>query len=285
MRLIKSILKLLASGALGAVLVLLVVGVLYLERRPDLKVWHEPLLTEEFTTESQVASFADYLALEDRLFAQLQSRGLRRRSIPRRPYTKINRYNRGSLADPEIWPVNWNRSYELAAEAPKAAVLLLHGMSDCPLQPAPHGAQSLQRKPAPGSWACAYRATAPRPPACSTCAGRTWRARVELAAEHLRAQAGEVPLYIVGYSIGGALAVDYALAVPGARPSCPSRRRPGAGLAGDRGHGPGRALGLAGASGPPPGPREARLERRFSWSTIPSSTAPSRSTRRPRFTC
>jgi len=55
----------------GAAVALLLVGVAYMETRPDLAVWHTADLEEEFTETSRVESFADYLALEERLFAQL----------------------------------------------------------------------------------------------------------------------------------------------------------------------------------------------------------------------
>ena len=54
----------LVYGALGAALVLLVVFVPYLNERPDLSVWHLADLDQEFTSDSDVTTFADYLALE-----------------------------------------------------------------------------------------------------------------------------------------------------------------------------------------------------------------------------
>ena len=206
MKPIKAIVKFLASGAIGAVVVLLVVGVLYLDRRPDLKIWHEPVLSEEFTTDSPVASFTDYLALEERLFAQLQAEVYD--AVAPQDRTKINRYNRGSLSDPEIWPVNWNRSYELA-EAPKAAVLLVHGMSDSPY--------SLRRMALSlndaGAWVIGLRlpGNGTAPAGLLETRWQDMDRAIALALAHLRAEAGEVPLYIVGYSIGGALAVHSAL--------------------------------------------------------------------------
>ena len=209
MRLIKTIVKLLAAGVIGAFLVLLVGGVVFLEQRPDLKVWHEPLLDEEFTTNSDVASFTDYLALEDRLFAQLKSEIYD--AVAPEDRTRINRYTQGSLSDPEIWPVNWNRSYELPAERPKAAVVLVHGMSDSPYS-LRQMALALNQA---GAWVIGLRlpgnGTAP-----SGLLDARWQdmARaLELAAIHLRGKTGDAPLFIVGYSIGGALGVHYALTV------------------------------------------------------------------------
>jgi len=58
-------------GSAGAVLALVVIFVLFMNNRPDLSIWHLAELDEEFTADSGVSSFKDYLALEDRLFKQL----------------------------------------------------------------------------------------------------------------------------------------------------------------------------------------------------------------------
>ena len=56
---------------LGALLVIIVLGVLELNSRPDLSVWHETVLDEEFTADSGLQTFDEYLELEERLFKQL----------------------------------------------------------------------------------------------------------------------------------------------------------------------------------------------------------------------
>ncbi len=203
----KRLLRMLLHGVVGGFVVLLVVGVLYLNARPDLKVWHTARLDAEFRADSGLASFADYLALEDRLFAQLDRRvGERLEPADRSP---INRFHRGSLSDPGRWPRNWNRSFELAADGPRLGVLLVHGMSD-----SPYSLRSLgERVHAEGAYVVGLRVpghgTAP-----SGLLRVTWQdmaAAVRLAMRHLREQVGERPLVIVGYSNGGALAVEYAL--------------------------------------------------------------------------
>ncbi|RDE49292.1 MAG: alpha/beta fold hydrolase [Candidatus Accumulibacter meliphilus] len=197
-----------AYSAGGAAVTLLVVGVLYMESRPDLDVWHTAALDEEFTETSRVASFADYLALEERLFAQLHAQVYAK--IPADERRLINRYSHHSLSDPESQSPNWNRSFELAAAMPEAGVLLLHGMSDSPyslraLGETLHAAGATvvgMRMPGHG--------TAP-----SGLVEISWQdmaAAVCLAMRHLATRVGERPLYIVGYSTGAALAVNYALA-------------------------------------------------------------------------
>ena len=205
---LKHLFRLLVYGSAGVVLTLLVVFVLYLEGRTDLDIWHRADLDQEFTAESAVANFGEYLELEDRLFAQLDEEVYARTG----PVgdDRINRYRRGSLADPERWSPNWNRSYEMPVAVPRASVLLLHGLSDSPYS-LRHLAVRLQ---ADGVHALGLRVpghgTAP-----SGLLEVTWRdmaAAVRLAVRHLAERHPGLPIHIVGYSNGAALAVNYALA-------------------------------------------------------------------------
>ena len=198
--------KLFVSGLVGAFIILLVVFVLFLESRPDLHVWHLAELDEEFTVSSPVESFEEYLALEDRLFRQLHERVYQQ--IDASEKYPVNRYYRGSESDPDRWPVNLNRSFELAADSPRAGVLLLHGMSDSPYSLHNLGT-SLNES---GAWVIGLRlpghGTAP-----SGLVHARWQdmaAAVKIAMGHLRGRVGDAPIYVVGYSNGGALAVHYS---------------------------------------------------------------------------
>ena len=104
-RLIKAV----AFSLAGALVVLIIGFVLFLDSRPDLDVWHLANLNEEFRADAGVETFADYLALEERLFAQLDAL-VYRESGEETEYL-INRYDRGSLSDPGRWSPNWNRSF------------------------------------------------------------------------------------------------------------------------------------------------------------------------------
>jgi len=206
-RLVWHPLKALLYSVSGAVLVLLVGGIVYLESRADLEPWHEEMLQHEFTVEAADRAFADFLAREDRLFAELASRIQQAPDADRASI--LNRFARGSVADPGRWQVNWNRTFELPSPGPVAGVLLLHGMSDSPYSLRQLG----QRLQAAGAWVVGLRlpghGTAP-----SGLVEVTWQdmaAAVLLAMRHLSQQAGDAPLYIVGYSNGAALAVEYAL--------------------------------------------------------------------------
>ncbi len=203
----RSISQFAAAGLIGCVIAVVVVFVIVLNNRPELSVWHLADLDEEFTTESDVSNFEQYLALEERLFRQLDA--LVYAKVPQGPENTINRYSRGSLSDPGRWPVNWNRSFELRHEEPRAGVLLLHGLSDSPYSMRAlgqamheHGATVVGLR-IPGHGAA--------PASLVETRWQDMAAAVRLAARHVRETVGEKPLYLVGYSNGGALAVEYLL--------------------------------------------------------------------------
>jgi len=203
----RELLRLIGYGLLGSVVVALVVYVSLLESRPDLSVWHHADLDEEFTVDSEVSDFDQYLELENRLFAQLDDRVYAQ--VPQGPRYIINRYSRGSMSDPGRRPVNWNRSFTLPNDDPAAGVLLLHGLSDSPYSLRALG----QRFHKEGAWVLGLRipghGTAP-----SGLVEARWQdmaAAVRLAARHVQDAIGDKPFYVVGYSNGGALAVEYAL--------------------------------------------------------------------------
>jgi hypothetical protein len=93
--------RIVAYGLVGAVLMIITLVVVVLERRPDLNAWHTIHLDEEFTANGPVKSFDEYLTLEGRLFAQLDDRVYAK--VPAEKQTEINRYNRGSESDPGRW--------------------------------------------------------------------------------------------------------------------------------------------------------------------------------------
>lgn len=206
-RLLKQALSIVLYGAIGVFLTLIVVFVLYLNGEEDLSVWHLADLDEEFTADSGITTFKEYLALEDRLFKQLDEEV--RGKLSNHQKTLVNRFHKGSLSDPERWPQNWNRSYEMPVRQPGAGVLLLHGMSD-----SPYSLHNLaERLHKAGVYVVGLRipghGTAP-----SGLTRVTWQdmdAAVHVAVQHLAVKAQGQPLHIVGYSNGGALAVNYAL--------------------------------------------------------------------------
>lgn len=203
----RKLLKYLAAGLIGSILAAVIILVVYLNGRPDLSVWHLVDLDEEFTAESDVENFEQYLALEERLFRQLDD--LVYSKVTTGPENAVNRYSRGSSSDPGRWPVNWNRTFELPQEQPRAGVLLLHGLSDAPYSLHEIGERLHQQGALVLGLRIPGHGTAP-----SALADTSWQdmaAAVRLAARHVRASIGDKPLYIVGYSNGGALTMEYVL--------------------------------------------------------------------------
>lgn len=174
-----------------------------------LEPWHTEALTAEFTARKtdEIRTFEDYRRLEDRLFAQLEEKVCAH--TPTGPAQALVRYSKGSAADPQGREPNWNRSFELPAEAPAGGVLLLHGMSDSPYSLRAIGQSLNQRK----FWVVGLRlpghGTAP-----SGLLSIKWEdmaAAVQLGMAHLKAKLGEKPIHIIGYSTGASLALDFAL--------------------------------------------------------------------------
>lgn len=205
--LVRKVLTLMVVATAGATLALITVFVIYLNDREDLSIWHEAELDEEFTIDSPVTTFDEYLELEARTFKQLDE--LVYANITPSQQHQINRYSKDSLSDPSIREPNWNRSYQMTNPSPTAGVLMIHGMSDSPYSLRAM-AQSLHsaganvvglRVPGHGTTPSGLLAV-------------TWQdmaAAVRLAVRHLAVQTKGKPLYIVGYSNGGALAVNYEL--------------------------------------------------------------------------
>lgn len=173
----------------------------------------EPWLTEQLTEEfeasdaKQVVTFADYLALEDRLFKQLDDKVY---AVTGSGDTyALLRYGNGGAADPRQMSPNWNRSFELRPVAPVGGVLLLHGMSDSPYSLRAIG-EALHGR--------GYHVLGLRLPGHGTApSGLTrvhWQdmtAATRLGMRHLAAELGVQPIHVIGYSTGAALALDFTL--------------------------------------------------------------------------
>ena len=174
-----------------------------------LQPWHTERLDEEFTRSKadEVQSFDDYLQLEDRLFDQLDEK-IYSQTGTGSEY-QIDRYSSGSAADPREQSPDWNRSFELTAEQPRGAVLLLHGMSDSPYSLRALGQAFNER---------GYHVLGMRLPGHGTApSGLRFIRRYDMAAavrvamKHLNEKVNGKPVHIVGYSNGAALAVEFAL--------------------------------------------------------------------------
>jgi alpha-beta hydrolase superfamily lysophospholipase len=175
-----------------------------------LKHWHQERLTEEFTaamTKNEIRSFEDYLALEQRLFRQLDEQIYAQSEAG--PEQMLERYSSGSMVDPRNQQPDWNHSFELPAKDPVGGILLLHGMSDSPYSLRALG-QSLNKH--------GYQVLGLRLPGHGTVPSGLrhvkWQdmaAAVSLAMQHLASRLGSKPVHVIGYSTGAPLAMDLAL--------------------------------------------------------------------------
>ena len=174
-----------------------------------LQPWHTVHLAEEFEANmaDDVRDFAGYLALEDRLFAELEAEVYA--EVATGPEYSLVRYSSGSAADPKQRQPNYNRTFELRAEEPRGGILLLHGLSDSPYSLHALGEKFHEE----GFWVIGLRL-----PGHGTAPSGLMRARwqdmaaaIRLAMDHLVAQVGQKPVHIIGYSTGAALALDLAV--------------------------------------------------------------------------
>ncbi|MGB6221690.1 alpha/beta hydrolase, partial [Haloferula sp.] len=178
-----------------------------LNQRPQLNLWQEVDLDEEFDEKSDITDFKSYLELEYRLFKQLETE-VYAKTPPGGP-TDINRFRKGSMMDPTSFQTNWNRSFEWTQENPSAGVLLLHGLSDSPYSLRHLGEKFHQAGASVLGLRIPGHGTAPS--GLVEITWKDWAAAVRIAARHLKQSIGDKPLYLVGYSNGGALSVVYTL--------------------------------------------------------------------------
>jgi len=188
---------------------ILALRVLQSERQPDLKPWHTWAPNEADAGEIDELDWPGWLAREDALMKDLRAH--LRASLDASDRVAANRYFDGSPLYSARFAHDWNRSYELLpAGEPRGAVVLLHGLSDSPYS-LRHVAQAYVSR--------GYAAIGLRLPGHGTVpAGLTrahwqdWRAATRLAMREARRVAGpDKPLQLVGYSNGGALALQYTL--------------------------------------------------------------------------
>ena len=202
--------RLFSRGTTVLIVAVIVISTLGCSSSSSLKPWHTEKLSEEFTAgmiDDQVRSFDDYLALEQRLFNQLDEKVYAHTATG--PDHALERYSTGSLADPRRNKPNWNMSFELDAALPVGGVLLLHGMSDSPYSLRALG-KTLNKR--------GYQVIGLRLPGHGTAPSGlkhvTWQdmaAAVELAMEHLEKSLGSKPIHVVGYSTGAPLALNFTL--------------------------------------------------------------------------
>lgn len=203
-----------ALRAVGAVVIVLctvfLVRAFDARRQPDLQPWHRSEPEAEFRARDARGGFdfADYLRVEDEVFAQLDAYRFDNDALNgRSPYT---RYLRGGPSDPTTFDRNWNRSFELVPETIVGGAVLVHGLTD-----SPYSMRSVAQALRDAGFYCVGL----RMPGHGTVpAGllevkwEDWAAAYELAAAHVAERIGaDRPLFAFGYSTGGAVAMLQAL--------------------------------------------------------------------------
>jgi alpha-beta hydrolase superfamily lysophospholipase len=197
---------LLATSLLAALLVLRVWDT---ERGPPLAPWHLVVPEELRIEQIDAADWPGWLAAEEAAFATVRTEVTAALEAEER--LGANRYFAGSPLHPGRFVQDWNRSFVLEPEGEvRGAVVLLHGLTDSPYSLRHVGAhyQGLGwiaigiRLPAHGTV----------PAALTQVTWEDWLAATRLALREARARAGpDLPLHLVGFSTGAALALKHAL--------------------------------------------------------------------------
>ncbi|MCE3284656.1 MAG: hypothetical protein K0R70_912 [Steroidobacteraceae bacterium] len=206
----------LGRSMLSLLTALLLVGVgfylHYLWAGPALEPWHRARLDAEFKAADydagRITTLVQYVARERELRQQLDDE-IRART--RRDGSPFNRYAAGSRSDPDQWSTNWNMTFVLEPRGEtNGGVLLLHGLTD-----SPYSLRSLAEVLASDG----RRVVGLRLPGHGTAPSALLRFELEdlqaataLAMRDLRRTLGpDLPIDVIGYSNGAALAVGYAL--------------------------------------------------------------------------
>lgn len=209
MRFLRSIL---ASVLVGIAVIGFGAYAWFLTHGPAPRVWHTAHLDQEFTAAKagEVTTIAAYRELEDRLYAELEAKVLDKvQPADRGPF---NRFSTGSRSDPGKWPTNWNRTFEITPPNPVGAALLLHGLTDSPYSMRSIGQHLAGRGLKVVGLRLPGHGTAPA--GLLSFEIEDMQAAVRMAMRDLRRQMGpDKPIYIVGYSNGAALAVDYTVQI------------------------------------------------------------------------
>ena len=195
-----------AAGALATVVLVYALQARY--RLPALESWHRLRLREEFHAgRADVRSFADYLQLEDRLFAEVRARLVDDPGLAD-PWT-LGRYHAGSVPAQLAFDTPYNRSREIAPESSRGAVLLVHGLSDSPYSMRALAEVFLEQ---------GYHVVLLRMPGHGTVPSglrdvrwQDWYEAVVLAARHTATLAGSGEFLAGGHSTGAALVATYAV--------------------------------------------------------------------------
>jgi alpha-beta hydrolase superfamily lysophospholipase len=191
------------------IVTLLAVRLYDTQRGAPLEPWHTFVPHELTANALDDASWTDYLKAEDKIFADVLHEVSQKLDADER--IPVNRYFEGSPVYPESFSQDWNRSYELVPDAaPAGAVVLLHGLTD-----SPYSLRHIARRYREHGYvviAIRLPAHGTVPGALTTVEWQDWMAATRLAVREAKQRSGAaLPLQLVGFSNGGALAMKYAL--------------------------------------------------------------------------
>jgi predicted alpha/beta-fold hydrolase len=203
------IVKRIALVLAAVVVTLLAVRIYDTQRGPPLELWHTYAPAELSADELDEADWSQYLAAERAAFQAVHREV--DEQLDGEDRIPVNRYFDGSPVHPANFAQDWNRSYVLEPEgASVGAVVFLHGLTDSPYS-LRHVARRYRAR--------GFFAIAPRLPGHGTVPSgladvewEDWLAATRLAVREARRRIGpSLPLHLVGFSNGGALAMKYAL--------------------------------------------------------------------------
>jgi alpha-beta hydrolase superfamily lysophospholipase len=179
------------------------------QRGRPLDPWHAFVPAEMDAEQLDRSDWSEYLAAEDALFAAMRTEMAAQ--LPPDERIPINRYFEGSPIFPGRFARDWNRSFAIDPDgAPVGVAVFLHGLTDSPYS----GRHVLERYRDAGFVGIAIRLPAHGtvPGALTDVEWEEWAAATRLVMREARRRVGPaLPLHVIGYSNGGALAMQYAL--------------------------------------------------------------------------
>jgi alpha-beta hydrolase superfamily lysophospholipase len=172
--------------------------------------WLKTILTEEFTadmlktTQEKPFQWDDYLLQEEKLFNELQQKVS--------TFNNINgyRYDTNSNINPLQQSPNWNRTFVLRPKTIRGGIVMLHGLSDSPYS-VRHLAHFFEQQ---GFLVIALRVPGhgTLPSGLLKVTWKDWAAATRLAMQEIQRELGDSSnIYLLGYSNGGTLALNYSL--------------------------------------------------------------------------
>lgn len=202
-------LRILALVLLVCVVTVIGLRLYDIQQSPPLAVWHT-YVPDELDRETLAHStWQEYLAREQKIFEQVREHVSEQ--LEQQDRVESNRYFSGAAVHPANFGHDWNRSYVLMPEGTPAGVaVLLHGLTDSPYSLRHLAVHYRQAGYAVVAIRLPGHGTVP---AALTDAGwEDWLAATRLAVrEGRRLVPAPLPLHIVGFSNGGALALMVAM--------------------------------------------------------------------------